>query len=57
MEIIRFTTSTGLSLWGNVIDQFPKGKLVYCQERLVIVDNSHKEIEEIDLINLTQQLK
>ena len=54
-ETIR--TLKGLSVKARLVQEYPKGRLYYAQERLVITDNNNKEIESLDVVELVTKIK
>lgn len=51
------TTLNGLKIKARLVQEYPKGRLYYAQERLIVTNNDNKEIKSIDVIDLVMGIK
>lgn len=50
-------TKNGYSISAKLLNRYPKGKLFFAQDRVVITDFDNNEIANLDLIDLIQDLR
>jgi hypothetical protein len=50
-------TLKGIPVKAKLVQEFPKGRLFYAQERLMVTDNNNKELKSMDIIELVTGIK
>jgi hypothetical protein len=51
-ETIEFLTTNGIILSATVLKEYNGVTLGFCQDALVTIDSSHKEIRSVDVLSL-----
>lgn len=55
--IENIKTKNGLVIKARLVQEYPKGRLYYAQEHLVVTDNNNNETKSLDVIELVTGIK